>query len=705
MKDVGQEATRLVGVKIGTDTNCSLSPSNYSCRQILADASSTTSMRNNETLVNQWQHLLQVTVDGSHDRSVVEKLVATIGGRFPADACLIALPNSQVKCWFSDPSVVVSLAIPTVETLFTQLLDGIDPVAISNVAEAAAQADPNSFAARLIDAWQVLATLLEPVPRVQSILGMAIRIQGNTIGCISLMRSHSHPWSFPELEELRMVSYQVGAVLSQQRLQDQAAKQRQYQTVVNQLTMAIRNSSDVNAILKQATDGTAQAIGVDRAMLLRLKYWDPLFKTRIQEQTPKIRAVVVCEWLSDQGGNPASTPIVSLSDNTPPLIGSPAHSFWLSECALCQQAFTHSSYPLVIHSKQDLADFELLGNVASVFNLNEMTSLLLAPLESQGTILGFLVLQYAQPHTWQREEVELVELVSAQVSTAIIQAETLRQVQGLVEKRTAELQQSLSIQAKLYERTRQQLEQLRHLNHLKDEFLSTISHELRTPLTSMTMAIRMLRQIGTDSDRSARYLDILEQQCAQETNLINDLLALQELESKQVAIQLEAINLRAVLEDLAALFQQRWATKGLTLSLDLPPTGLCLYSDRDSLNRILLELLTNAGKYSEPNSQVRLRVTQESTRPASTMIKLSLSNIGAGISAEELPFIFDKFRRGQGSTCNAVQGTGLGLALVRSLVQLIGGTISAASTPEKGTESYETCFTLNLPQALDSVDL
>jgi len=89
-----------------------------------------------------------------------------------------------------------------------------------------------------------------------------------------------------------------------------------------------------------------------------------------------------------------------------------------------------------------------------------------------------------------------VQLVSAQVSTAIIQTETLRQVQSLVEQRTVELRE-MSVQAKLYDRTRTQLEQLRHLNQAKDEFLSTVSHELRTPLTSMTLAIRMLRQVAS----------------------------------------------------------------------------------------------------------------------------------------------------------------------------------------------------------------
>ncbi|WP_421655670.1 sensor histidine kinase [Leptothermofonsia sp. ETS-13] len=216
----------------------------------------------------------------------------------------------------------------------------------------------------------------------------------------------------------------------------------------------------------------------------------------------------------------------------------------------------------------------------------------------------------------------------------------------------------------------------------------------------MTMAIRMLRQVGLSSDRSAHYLDILEQQCAQETSLINDLLALQELESKQVSIQLEEIDLQALIRDLERSFNQQWAEKGLSLVLDLPQKTLKLNSDRDSLNRILLELLTNAGKYSNPNSPVHLKVTQQFDQPVNKVI-LTLTNTGPGISPTEIPFIFDKFRRCQGATQNAIQGTGLGLALVKSLVQLLNGSITVSSCPTENIQSCDTSFILTLPQSFD----
>jgi signal transduction histidine kinase len=111
------------------------------------------------------------------------------------------------------------------------------------------------------------------------------------------------------------------------------------------------------------------------------------------------------------------------------------------------------------------------------------------------------------------------------VSATIIQNQTLRQVQSLVEDRTAQLQRSLEVQAKLYEKTRQQIDQLQQLNQLKEEFMSSMSHELRTPLTTMSLAIRMLRQPELPLERREKYLEILEQECNKEIDLINDLLS------------------------------------------------------------------------------------------------------------------------------------------------------------------------------------
>jgi signal transduction histidine kinase len=631
------------------------------------------------------QQIVQSTLNSPNLATTLHKVAITLSTTFQVEGCLIAIGDQhsyQSNNWLvgyhpTSPAPPTLLEHPAIKLML-------------------ANSTPTVVLDTHANSWDCQWNETE----IQAILGTTIQYQNNSTGVIVLMRSQPHAWTDVEIEVLKAASSQVAVTVAQKLLHDQQQKQSQYRSVVNQLTLAIRNSVELSEILEQAISGTAQALQVDRGLILRLKYWDSPLKGRSLEQIPKAKATVVCEWAN--ANNSQNEPVVSTGENHCSPKTWLDYSFWVSECGLCQQLLLNSPPAIVVNNKEEGSIYS--NGIAPIFDLDTMPALLLLPLESQNTILGFLALQQSRPRIWQAEELELVELVGAQISTAIIQTETLRQVQALVDKRTVQLRQSLELQSKLYEKTRQQIDQLRHLNHLKDEFIDTISHELRTPLTSMTMAIRMLREVDLPPERSAKYLDILEQQCAQEINLVNDLLALQELESRQVAIQLQDVDLTELLEDAAQTFRQRWESKGLSLKLQLSEPEIILQTDLNSLKSILYELLTNAGKYSDPNCEVRLQVVWQRA-PAIEQVVISLHNRGRGISEEELPLIFDKFRRGQGATQNAIQGTGLGLALVKSLVQHINGTIEVTSQPASNQPTFETCFTLTLPHKFDPAKL
>jgi signal transduction histidine kinase len=276
--------------------------------------------------------------------------------------------------------------------------------------------------------------------------------------------------------------------------------------------------------------------------------------------------------------------------------------------------------------------------------------------------------------------------IQRQVETA---KESVRHVQALVDERTSQYQSSQSLLTKLREADRRRIQQLDLANRLKDEFISTISHELRTPLTSMSLAIRMLRKPGIDPERQAKYLEILEQQCAQEIALINDLLTLQKLESNQIPHELKPVQLQHLVEPLIDRFQSTWASKKLQLLVTLP-APFEWQTEPEKVSRILQELLANAGKYSQPQTVVELRGRIE----AGNLIVRAIDR-GKSISKEEQFYIFDKFRRGEGVTQQAIGGTGLGLALVKSLVQHLQGEISVTSHGEDPLA--EVCFEVSLP--------
>lgn len=665
----------------------------------------TSTMQHCLDLTEIWQQVCRSLSVESEVESEVEdlfaKIATTLANTFRVDACVLVFPTLthqglRVSGCLSDyPNALTLQTNPVPIPLET--LPCLEGVVIEDLETLSTLTLEQATVKTLLASERSLHPPAASPLRVRAILGLPIRFQGNTNGLIGLLRSHPYAWTEAEVEALRLVAQQVALIVSHHQLQHQLKQQHSYQRLVHRVTTAIRNSSDLSDILQLAVQGTGEALQVQRAVLLQLKYWDPLFRHRSHNQVPKVKVTASYEWIQDASANqPVMLPSQESDPRSSALPG--YQSFWMSECALCEQAFRDPSQPIVIADTQQLITSNSNPKLTPLFtNLEGPSALVFAPLESQGTVLGFLVLQCNHPHNWQPEEIDLVELISAQISTAIVRAETLRQVQALVEKRTAELRQSISVQAKLYERTRLQVDQLRRLNQLKDEFLSTISHELRTPLTSMTMAIRMLRQPGLSDDRSRRYLDILEQQCTQETNLINDLLALQELESAQVSIQPQELDLTDRLQQVTEMFQQQWAAKGLKLDTELPSHRLRLQSDAESLDRILLELLTNAGKFSDPNSTVKLRVFDQSG-PSSSTIVLTVCNLGLPIAPEDLPHIFEKFRRTGEAAQNAVQGTGLGLALVKCLVQLLNGSITVTSIPATNSPSYETCFTVTLPK-------
>lgn len=624
------------------------------------------------------QQISQIILNTSNDETRLPEIAQILGEAFQVDWCTIITTTDEqntvqdVGHWCYNSNLTVPL----------------QPLLTSLQQSALAYSESSVF---VFDDVKATASncFVENFPdEVEAILGVPIWHEGKIGGVLGFLCRQPYHWSEEEQASAVSVATSVAIAIAQIRqhrliasLQQQVETSSQYQALINQITMASRSSLDLNQTFQLALSRTAQALKVDRGLIITLKYVDPFFKVRQRrKKIPQAIASVVCQWHCCNS---------EFTNN------SSIDQFSISESWLCQQALENFPQPTVINRQEDITQLNCQQEVTALFDFHCWESLVILPLENQGTVLGFLVLQHSSPHFWQADELALLELVSTQVSTAMIQSQTLRQVQSLVEERTNQLQRSLEVQARLYEKTRQQIDQLRQLNQLKDDFVSTMNHELRTPLTSMSLAIRMLRQPGLPVERQAKYLDILEQQCSQEISLINDLLRLQELESHKALLNVETVDLATQLEQIASTFTDKWQDKKLAVVVNLPKTPLVLQTDTESLQRILQELLTNAGKYSALNSTVQINARHEDHQ-----IVLQLINQGSGIATEDVTHIFDKFRRGQGVTQQAIQGTGLGLALVKCLVQHINGAIAVSSTPSQSGSS-EICFTLTLPLTLN----
>lgn len=243
---------------------------------------------------------------------------------------------------------------------------------------------------------------------------------------------------------------------------------------------------------------------------------------------------------------------------------------------------------------------------------------------------------------------------------------------------------------------KQQIEQenlvtfLTEINQAKDDFLNIVSHELRTPLTNIKMAIQMIT-VSTTPELRQRYLEILRAECDREMELINDLLDLQRLEtSPDNNFVPEALHLQEWLTSIIEPFSSRTQERQQSLQLDVPPGLPPLLSDRTSLKRIIAELLNNACKYTPAGGQIILSVCHASTPDSASAAIFTITN-QAEIPATELPRIFEKFYRTPNPESRKQGGTGLGLALVRKLIEQLRGTIQVESS-----EGWTT-FTVQLP--------
>jgi signal transduction histidine kinase len=220
----------------------------------------------------------------------------------------------------------------------------------------------------------------------------------------------------------------------------------------------------------------------------------------------------------------------------------------------------------------------------------------------------------------------------------------------------------------------------KHLEQMKDEFVSTVSHELRTPLTAIKGFIELVADgdAGPLSEAQREFLQIASRNTDRLGNLINDLLDINRIESQQFEIRLETTDLGMVLEDVVATFRPLAETKGLQFESRIDPLPQLL-GDAPRLVQVFSNLVSNAIKYT-PQGEVGLRA-----RRAQAGIEVVVYDSGIGLSREEQAQLFTKFFRGRNPVVTDTGGTGLGLVIAKAIIERHKGRIEVASVPGEGT--------------------
>jgi signal transduction histidine kinase len=233
--------------------------------------------------------------------------------------------------------------------------------------------------------------------------------------------------------------------------------------------------------------------------------------------------------------------------------------------------------------------------------------------------------------------------------------------------------------ARAYEEERRRAESLAELDRAKTTFFSNVSHEFRTPLTLMLGPIEDLLRRDTDATEQREKLQLLHRNALRLLKLVNTLLDFSRIEAGRVEAVYEPVDVAQLTAELAATFRAAVESAGLRLVVDCPPLEELAYVDRDMWEKIVLNLLSNALKFTF-EGEIGVAVVRDGDH-----VRLTVSDTGTGIPAEQLPHIFERFRRIEGARSRTHEGSGIGLSLVQELVRLHGGRLVVESAVDAGT--------------------
>jgi PAS domain S-box-containing protein len=222
----------------------------------------------------------------------------------------------------------------------------------------------------------------------------------------------------------------------------------------------------------------------------------------------------------------------------------------------------------------------------------------------------------------------------------------------------------------------------------KDEFLAVVSHELRTPLTAILGWARMMKIGKLDDATAARALDTIERNAESQNQLIEDLLDFSRIISGKIRLDVRRVELDSLAEAALDVVRPAADAKGIRLQSVLDPRAGPVSGDPERLQQVLWNLLSNAIKFTPKGGRVQIRLER-----VNSSVEITVSDTGRGISAEFLPYVFERFRQADNTTTRQHGGLGLGMAITKHIVELHGGTIRAVSPGEGQGAS----FILRLP--------
>ncbi|MBD2261167.1 PAS domain S-box protein [Pseudanabaena sp. FACHB-2040] len=294
-----------------------------------------------------------------------------------------------------------------------------------------------------------------------------------------------------------------------------------------------------------------------------------------------------------------------------------------------------------------------------------------------GRRIGMVSTHWRKQHRPAEQELRFLDLLARQAADLIEQRQT-----------EAERQQVLA-------REQAAREEAERANRIKDEFLAVLSHELRSPLNPILGWTRLMRNGKLDPARQSEALATIERNAKLQSQLIEDLLDISRIMQGKLTLTATSVSLAFIISSAAETVSLAAEAKNIQITLDLDPDVAPVFGDAARLQQMVWNLLTNAVKFTDNGGRVTVQLRRVATEGSlgRAMAQIEVIDTGKGITPQFLPHVFESFRQEDGSTTRKFGGLGLGLAIVRQIVELHGGTVNV----ESGGEHQGTIFSVQLP--------
>ncbi|AFY70390.1 GAF sensor hybrid histidine kinase [Thalassoporum mexicanum PCC 7367] len=500
-----------------------------------------------------------------------------------------------------------------------------------------------------MDGLEVLAALNQTTE--SSIPVIMLTGQGDEATAVNAMKQGVYDYLIKQQVTANVLQSAVRNALTKFELQKRLDQSQKRQALISTIALRIRQSLDLDQVLRRATIEVHQLLACDRISIYQFA---PNMKGFVVAEsvnagwTSALKQEIVDTCFQSQAGQLYAKGKVSVINDIALVQLSPCYSELLRQFEVKASIVV----PLLV-TQNVLSDRQesesLLSSSSSPDRISKLWGVLIAH-------------QCDRPRTWQGEEIELIEALATQLALAIQQAEMLSQTQ-IALKREHELRK------------------------LKSHILSTISHEYQSPLASVLAAAATLKmhQKALSTAKQGKLLDMIAERARHMSNLVNDMLIMNQREIGAVPFQPIYLDIEKFLAKYINEYCEQATDRLITFEItgNVPP----FYIDPKALQQIVSNLLSNAIKYSLPNSKVEVRLYGQPSQ-----IILVIQDYGIGIPAADQADLFQPFHRG--SNVESLAGTGLGLSIVKACVEMNGGTIACQSELGQGTR-----ITVGLPRA------